>query len=81
MMPALKESSASLSDEMQLPFNDGASAPPETDEVATVGARRKKSRRHTMCVAAAAPWKKLKDRGVNAAIARRSGSVLQFMDI
>ena len=62
MMPALKESSASLSAAMQLPLNDsdgdGVVFAPETagggEEAATVGAR-KKSRRHM--AAAAAPWK------------------------
>jgi hypothetical protein len=67
MMPALKESSASLSAAMQLPL----SVPPlETDrEVATVvvvgarAARREKIRRN---IAAAAPWKE--DRGVAAIV-------------
>ena len=65
VMPALKESSASLSAAMQLPL----SVPPlETDrEVVTVvgasDARREKSRRN---IAAAAPWKE--DRGVAAIV-------------
>ena len=68
-MPALKESSASLSAVMQLPL----SVPPlETDrEVATVvvvvaaasAATREKSRRN---IATAAPWKE--DRGVAAIV-------------
>ena len=71
-MPALKESSASLSAAMQLPLNDsdgdGVVFAPETagggEEAATVGAR-KKSRRHM--AAAATPWKE--DRGVAAIVA------------
>ena len=61
-MPALKESSASLSAALQLPLVDDVSAPETTDEAATTVVASRKSRRRTC----AAPWNE--DSGVAAIV-------------
>jgi hypothetical protein len=70
-MPALKESSASLSAAMQLPFIVVSS--PETEEATKVGGASRKSRKQMSAAPWKCPWKE--GRGVAAIV---QGELVRF---